>query len=65
VSPRDHDLDTADQQRTGEDHPAGAGEPEPATEPAPVASDSGHASIPARLNAALAAPDDLDAIPVW
>jgi hypothetical protein len=43
VNPRDHHFDTADQQCTGEEHPAGPGKAKPATEPSPIASESGHA----------------------
>ena len=43
VNPSDHNLGTADEQCTGEEHSAGLGEPEPVTEPSPIASESGHA----------------------
>jgi hypothetical protein len=33
----------ADEERPGEQHPAGLGEPKPTTEPAPIASESSHA----------------------
>jgi hypothetical protein len=43
VSPCDRNLDSADQERNGEEHAAGLGKPKPVTEPAPIASEFRHA----------------------